>query len=152
MDRNIDGDVFGTECGKGATIEEGESVSAVVAASREFWFPVSCTFVGPLNKEKPSILHRCDTEGKCCTLAGTPKENTRDMIAHGNANHGKRGKRKLTADDVLSIRKRLLQFSRKIGGNPQPVDLADEFGVCVHTISRIRTRAKRGGWCGLSES
>lgn len=156
----IDGDIFGTRCAlwKNATCKmnggkhgriffgygrnkNGVRYKKAVVVSRLLYH----NFVAPLNAEKPSILHRCNTNGKCCTLqhlyAGTPAENNRDMIEHGNAHYkpGKQGKRKLTEDDVQRIRKRL-------NDGAKGVTVAKEFSVCQHTISRIRTCAKRGGW------
>lgn len=84
------------------------------------------------------VLHRCDN-APCCNPAhlflGTHQDNMDDMASKRRAK-APRGERqhlaKLTAQDVLQIRARCPQETRRA--------LADEFGVAVGTIHQIVNR------------
>ena len=106
-----DGDIFGDECvmwtgsHKSSKMKGGQHGhfkfrGRVVLAHRLLFH----NFVEPLSVEKPSILHSCDTDGRCVCLkhlrAGTAKENAADRDAEGN------GRAKLTRENVRDIRKR----------------------------------------------
>lgn len=79
------------------------------------------------------VMHSCDNR-RCCNPAhlslGTQLDNMADMHAKGRAAKGmSHGMRKLTADDVREIRRRL--------PNETHVALAREFGVTHPTITKI---------------
>ena len=93
-------------------------------------------FVGPI----PAglfVCHRCDVK-RCVNpahlYAGTPKDNTRDMIARGRKADPWKNRttvRKLTADQVAEIRRRTREDGAK------RVELAAEFGVAAAHIRGI---------------
>jgi hypothetical protein len=61
----------------------------------------------------------------------THKSNHLDRIAHGSSNRGaKNGKAKLTADQIVYIR-------RRVASGAMQRELAEEFGVARPTISRL---------------
>ena len=77
------------------------------------------------------VRHKC--RNQCVNPAhlelGTVKDNVGDRIRDGTNNNGeKHGMSKLTATQVLEIRRRAKEGS---------VKLAKEFGVCYQTISEI---------------
>ncbi len=91
---------------------------------------------GPIFKEKPCILHRCDNP-KCCNplhlYAGTHQDNTDDMLKRNRCKTGQGEKNhsvKLTEEQVLEIRasKELLRI------------LAKRYNMSITTIHEIKTR------------
>ena len=84
------------------------------------------------------ICHHCDNPA-CCNPAhlflGTPADNTHDMVAKGR---GRRGKHKLTDEEVLEIRARWRD----------PVtlrELGDRYGVSHETIRLVVSKGHKGG-------
>lgn len=84
-----------------------------------------------------SILHRCDTP-RCVNPAhlfvGTPKENTRDMLAKGRhiaARGSESGPAKLVETDIERIRD-----IKRCGGVSQTA-MARYFDVSQQTVSRV---------------
>lgn len=77
------------------------------------------------------VLHRCDNR-RCCNPAhlflGTHADNVADMVAKG------RQARKLTDDDVISIRSRYRERGR---GGMTLRALAEEYGVNPITIRNV---------------
>lgn len=83
------------------------------------------------------LMHSCDNP-RCVNPGhlkiGTQRDNIRDAIAKGRFLHH----RKLNPEQVVEIRRRLKAFdgmSRRPAGSL--VALAQEFGVCKHTIINI---------------
>jgi hypothetical protein len=117
------GNVVGN--GYGRWVEDGRLWSA----HRYAWFrvfgkvPTLC------------ILHKCDN--RICVrpehlFEGTRSENTADMVAKGRAATGTRnGSARLTEAEIPEIRGALAS-----GATLQ--SLADEYGVCIDTISKIK--------------
>ena len=87
------------------------------------------------------VLHKCDNP-PCCNPAhlflGTNADNNADMVAKGRARYVSRrgernGRAKLTADQVLEIRR------RSAAGDPAGA-LARLFGIAPSTVSNILAR------------
>ncbi len=89
--------------------------------------------VGPI-PEGLYVLHRCDN--RLCInpthlFLGTHQDNIADCVAKGRQARGeKQGFSKLTADDIIAIRRRCQD------GESQR-SIAEEFGVCQQSISNI---------------
>jgi hypothetical protein len=82
------------------------------------------------------VCHKCDN-GICCNpshlFAGTPKENTADMVAKGRTAHGdKHPLAKLTQEQAEDIRNR-----SKLGSSNKSLSI--KFGVSVTVIRKILT-------------
>ena len=83
------------------------------------------------------IRHRCDTPA-CIRpdhlIAGNHADNVRDRVERGRCARGERnGRAKLSAEDVLAIRARLLR-------GESCSSVAREFGLDRKTISALRAR------------
>jgi len=91
--------------------------------------------------------HSCGNGHLGCTNPkhlrwATTKENSDDMIAHGNSPRGRRhGMSKLTESDVIAIRGLAIETSAN--------ELSKEFGVCA---SHIRAIVKGDEWSWLRSS
>lgn len=86
------------------------------------------------------IRHKCDRPccvNPNCLLIGTPADNSRDMVERGRAGSSpgeKNGRVKLTADQVLEIRRLYA------GGGWLQRELGEKFGVARSIIGRIIRR------------
>lgn len=84
------------------------------------------------------VCHKC-ANPPCCNpdhlYAGTPQQNSRDMVMHGNSLKGEKNhKAKVTADQVREIR------SRYSAGDGTTLTLAEEYGVTQAVISKMIRR------------
>lgn len=103
---------------------------------------------GPIPAEDPGsarifVLHRCDNR-PCCNPAhlfiGTHDENMADMVAKGRQAVGERsGQARLTADEVLAIRK-------MVADGATYRQAAERFGVSTPCVGEI---ARRWTWAWL---
>ena len=139
-----DGDIFGNDCvmwtgRRHSSIQKGNQHGKWQFKGKSVYVHrlLYHNFVEPLSVEKPCILHSCDTDGRCVCLkhlrAGTHKENTADMTAHGNQFIPER--KTLTENNVRSIRKRYRE------GEDQ-LTLAKAFKISKCNISRIVNRKR----------
>jgi hypothetical protein len=99
---------------------------------------------GKLTKANPHVLHTCDNR-KCVRpghlYAGTPQNNTDDMILRGRAAVGeKNGLALLTQEDVAIIRRLYGRHDRYKRGSVSQQYLADKFSVSLSTIHAVLTR------------
>lgn len=90
------------------------------------------------------VCHRCDNPA-CCNpnhlFAGTPRDNTNDMISKGRHSHGERHTSSvLSSDAVAEIRSAYLNRDGYFWG---PEALAIRFGV---TVSTVRAVAQGKSW------
>jgi hypothetical protein len=96
---------------------------------------VAAAFIG----ERPHGMFVCHNDGnpsnnyidniRYCT----PRENRMDCIKHGTHNLGSKSeKAKLTREQVLEVRKRLLLGERQ-------TDIAKRFGISQSVVSRMRS-------------
>lgn len=97
---------------------------------------VACAFIGLPPSTKHEIRHfdgnRKNNNSNNLSW-GTRKDNEYDKIRHNKTNRGQRnGRSKLTSDQVVEIRKLLLQ------GNLLQRQIADMFNVTRMTISDIK--------------
>lgn len=116
--------------------KDGYRKLVVCSGGRRFYCRVATmvaeTFLG--SKPEGAVvrhLNNCRTDNRPANLAwGTQAENIADKVTHGTRQIGERGSRVILTE---------AQALRVIhGGEPTRV-LAQEFGVCLSTISHIRT-------------
>ena len=146
-----DGDIFGNECvmpslksglKRGHCTVKGNQHPKVSFRGRQVGLARLLYYnfgASKISKEKPWVLHKCDTNGRCVCIkhlyAGSPGENTNDCKGHGNLHKLPRPPRtKLSPDDVRAIRERISK------GNVSQKDIAREFGLDPSTISHIKRR------------
>ena len=105
---------------------------------------IMCTAVnGEPPTQKHHAAHSCGNGNKGCVNPkhiywATCTQNQRDREKHGTTNRGERyGRSKLTANDVLEIRKLLATHSQ--------IDIAHKFNVDPSHISNI-SRRKQWAW------
>ena len=89
-------------------------------------------------KNSLQVNHKCDTDGQCINpyhmYLGTPKENTKDCIEHGNKNKAKSGQQNhnailsdLTVQEIKNLKGKTTKTQKEI---------ALEYGVNQSQISR----------------